>query len=88
MSTTIEVTGVQPSTITVGRDLGFDPIVSALDSAATKALIVHARPLAARAQALAEVGRAGDAWGLLGPLRQHKALSAPDYAQLETRLPE
>ena len=52
MSTTIEVTGVQPSTITVGRDLGFDPIVSALDSAATKALIVHARPLAARAQAL------------------------------------
>ena len=54
MSTTIEVTGVQPSTITVGRDLGFDPIVSALDSAATKALIVHARPLAARAQALAE----------------------------------
>ena len=54
MSTTIEVTGVQPSTITVGRDLGFDPIVAALDSAATKALIVHARPLAARAQALAE----------------------------------
>jgi len=51
MSTTIEVTGVQPSTITVGRDLGFDPIVAALDSAATKALIVHARPLAARAQA-------------------------------------
>ena len=33
MSTTIEVTGVQPSTITVGRDLGFDPIVAALDSA-------------------------------------------------------
>ena len=54
MSTTIEVTGVQPSTITVGRGLGFDPIVAALDSAATKALIVHARPLAARAQALAE----------------------------------
>ena len=54
MSTTIEVTGVQPSTITVGRDLGFDPIVAALDSAATKALIVHARPLASRAQALAE----------------------------------
>ncbi|TBV74774.1 heme biosynthesis HemY N-terminal domain-containing protein [Pseudoxanthomonas winnipegensis] len=44
------------------------------------------RGLALRAQALAEVGRAGDAWGLLGPLRQHKALSAPDYAQLETRL--
>jgi HemY protein len=32
------------------------------------------------------VGRAGDAWGLLGPLRQHKALSPPDYALLETRL--
>ena len=44
MSTTIEVTGVQQSTITVGRDLGFDPIVAALDSAATKALIVHRPP--------------------------------------------
>ena len=54
MSTTIEVTGVQPSTITVGRDLGFAPLVAALASAATKALIVHARPLASRAQALAE----------------------------------
>lgn len=54
MSTTIEVTGRQPSTITVGRDLGFDPIVSALDEAATKVLIVHARPLARRAEALAE----------------------------------
>lgn len=54
MSTTIEVTGHQPSTIVVGRDLGFAPITAALDEAATKVLIIHARPLSARAAALAE----------------------------------
>lgn len=54
MSTTIEVTGHQPSTIIVGRDLGFAPITAALDEAATKVLIIHARPLSARAAALAE----------------------------------
>ena len=54
MSTTIKVTGHQPSTIVVGRDLGFAPITAALDEAATKVLIIHARPLSARAAALAE----------------------------------
>ena len=54
MSTTIKVTGHQPSTIIVGRDLGFAPITAALDEAATKVLIIHARPLSARAAALAE----------------------------------
>ena len=54
MSTTIEVTGHQPSTIVVGRDLGFAPITAALDEAATKVLIIHARPISARAAALAE----------------------------------
>ena len=54
MSTTIKVTGHQPSMIVVGRDLGFAPITAALDEAATKVLIIHARPLSARAAALAE----------------------------------
>lgn len=54
MSTIITVTGTQPSTITVGRDLGFTPIVAALDEAATKVLIVHASPLAQRAAMLAD----------------------------------
>ena len=54
MSTTIGVTGPHPSTITVGRDLGFAPIAAALDEAVVKVLIIHARPLAARAVALAE----------------------------------
>ena len=54
MSTTIGVTGPHPSTITVGRDLGFAPIAAALDEAVMKVLIIHARPLAARAVVLAE----------------------------------
>lgn len=54
MSTIIRVTGEHPSTITVGHGLGFEPIREALDEAATKVLIVHARPLAARAEALAQ----------------------------------
>ena len=54
MSTTIGVTSPHPSTITVGRDLGFAPIAAALDEAVMKVLIIHARPLAARAVALAE----------------------------------
>jgi HemY protein len=44
------------------------------------------RGLALRAEALAQVGRAGDAWGLLGPLRQQKALSTTAHASLEARL--
>lgn len=54
MSTIIRVTGEHPSTITVGHGLGFEPIYEALDKAATKVLIIHARPLAHRAEALAE----------------------------------
>lgn len=54
MSTIIRVTGEHPSTITVGHGLGFKPIREALDEAATKVLIVHARPLASRAKALAQ----------------------------------
>ena len=54
MSTIIRVTGEHPSTITVGHGLGFEPIYEALDEAATKVLIIHARPLAHRAEALAE----------------------------------
>ena len=54
MSTIIRVTGEHPSTITVGHGLGFEPIREALDEAATKALIIHARPLARRAEALAQ----------------------------------
>lgn len=44
------------------------------------------RGLALRADALALVGRAGDAWGLLGALRQQKALSSNAHASLEARL--
>ena len=54
MSTIIRVTGEHPSTITVGHGLGFEPIYEALDEAATKVLIIHARPLASRAEALAQ----------------------------------
>ena len=54
MSTSIHVTGEHPSTITVGHGLGFEPIRDALDEAATRVLIIHARPLAQRAQSLAE----------------------------------
>ena len=54
MSTIIRVTGEHPSTITVGHGLGFEPIYEALDEAATKALIIHARPLAHRAEVLAQ----------------------------------
>jgi HemY protein len=56
----------------------------ALDAPAAQPL--PPRGLALRAEALAQVGRAGDAWGLLGPLRQHKALSATAQTDLETRL--
>ena len=54
MSTTIEVTGEHPSTITIGHGLGFEPIREALDEAASKVLIIHARPLAQRAASLAQ----------------------------------
>lgn len=44
------------------------------------------RGLALRAQALAEAGRAGEAYGLLGALRQQQALSPTTLAALEARL--
>lgn len=58
--------------------------LAALDAAAAQPL--PPRGLALRADALAAVGRAGEAYGLLGPLRQQQALAAPVLAQLETRL--
>ncbi|SEM15252.1 HemY protein [Pseudoxanthomonas sp. GM95] len=56
----------------------------ALDAPAAQPL--PPRGLALRADALAQVGRAGDAWGLLGPLRQQKALSNDAHTRLEARL--
>ena len=44
------------------------------------------RALVLQAQALAAQGRAGDAYGLLGAIRQQQALSSADFAALEARL--
>lgn len=44
------------------------------------------RGLALRTEALAAVGRAGEAYGLLGPLRQQRTLTTPALADLEARL--
>jgi HemY protein len=44
------------------------------------------RGLALRADALAALGRSGEAYGLLGPLRQQRALATPALASLEARL--
>jgi HemY protein len=44
------------------------------------------RGLALRAEALAVLGRSGEAYGLLGPLRQQRALPAPALAVLEASL--
>jgi HemY protein len=72
--------------------LAEDALASALPAQALAALDAPGaqplppRGLALRAEALAQVGRAGEAWGLLGPLRQQKALSASAYASLEARL--
>lgn len=54
MSFTIEIPGAYPSTITVGEGLGISPIVDALDTEATKVLIVHAPALADHAQRIAK----------------------------------
>jgi len=56
----------------------------ALDASSAQPL--PPRGLALRAEALAAVGRAGEAYGLLGPLRQQRALAAPALASLEARL--
>jgi HemY protein len=44
------------------------------------------RGLALRTETLAALGRAGEAYGLLGPLRQQRVLTAPALASLEARL--
>ena len=56
----------------------------ALDSPAAQPL--PPRGLALRAHAMAASGRAGEAYGLLGSLRQQQALSPSDQAALESRL--
>lgn len=56
----------------------------ALDAAAAQPL--PPRGLALRAQALAASGRAGEAYGLLGSLKQQQALSPSDHATLESQL--
>lgn len=44
------------------------------------------RGLALHAEALAAAGRAGEAWGLLGALKQQQALSPSAHAALESKL--
>lgn len=56
----------------------------ALDAPAAQPL--PPRGLALRAEALAASGRAGEAYGMLGPLKQQQALSSTAYAALESRL--
>lgn len=58
--------------------------LAALDNAAAQPL--PPRGLMLRAQALAELGRAGEAYGMLGPLKQQQALSLPGYTLLEAQL--
>ncbi len=56
----------------------------ALDSPAAQPL--PPRGIALRAQALAASGRAGEAYGLLGSLKQQQALSSSNHAAFESRL--
>lgn len=56
----------------------------ALDSPAAQPL--PPRGLALRAQAMAASGRASEAYGLLGSLKQQQALSPSDHAALESQL--
>ena len=56
----------------------------ALDAPAAQPL--PPRGLALRADALAATGRAGEAYGMLGPIKQQHALSPSDYTLLESRL--
>ncbi|HET6782768.1 MAG TPA: heme biosynthesis HemY N-terminal domain-containing protein, partial [Pseudoxanthomonas sp.] len=58
--------------------------LAALDNAAAQPL--PPRGLMLRAQALAELGRAGEAYGMLGPLKQQQALSPSGYSLLEAQL--
>ena len=65
------------------RGLPVDAI-NALDVAAAQPL--PPRGLVLRARALAMIGRAGEAYGLLGALRQQAALPEPELARLEGEL--
>jgi len=65
------------------RGLPVDAI-NALDVAAAQPL--PPRGLLLRARALAMIGRAGEAYGLLGALRQQAALPEQDLARLEVEL--
>nr|WP_221301440.1 heme biosynthesis HemY N-terminal domain-containing protein [Pseudoxanthomonas broegbernensis] len=58
--------------------------VNALDVAAAQPL--PPRGLVLRVRALAAIGRAGEAYGLLGALRQQSALPPAELARLETEL--
>jgi HemY protein len=58
--------------------------LTALDAASAQPL--PPRGLALRTEALAAVGRAGEAYGLLGPLRQQRALTTTALTGLEARL--
>lgn len=70
------------------RQLAAGAFESALDTldAAPQPLPPHG--LALRAQALAALGRSGEAYGLLGALRQQQALPAAELARLESRWAE
>lgn len=58
--------------------------LAALDAPAAQPL--PPRGLVLRAEALAATGRAGEAYGMLGPIRQQRAMSPAAYALLEARL--
>lgn len=60
--------------------------INALDVAAAQPL--PPRGLVLRTRALARIGRAGEAYGLLGALRQHNALPEDAFARLEEELAE
>jgi HemY protein len=63
-----------------------DDALQALDAPAAQPLPPHG--LALRAEALAALGRAGEAYGLLGALRQQHALPADRLATLEAQWAE
>ena len=58
--------------------------LAALDAPAAQPL--PPRGLALRTQALASLDRAGEAYGMLGPLKQQQALSLAGYSLLESQL--
>ncbi|MET0656126.1 MAG: heme biosynthesis HemY N-terminal domain-containing protein [Pseudoxanthomonas sp.] len=58
--------------------------LAALDAPAAQPL--PPRGLALRVQALADSGRAADAYGMLGPLKQQQALSPSRYSTVESEL--